>query len=216
MRYTLSIKLLHLVSNNCNDICRLCSACSSAENSLIWIKWASNIYGETAKFLKQWHNFFNSDAVDIGWQARQRRMSKICPSCISVQGKAGSNMSNDAKHCSYWFAIDTSYKLWSYTFCEIVALKLFVFDGPWSTTIEKTSRLWSVVMTFSERHSTRDGSFFTPPATAQRSVAAASVYGLPRVGFFIFVYFFLRDFVRMFATDRSEIWPQCVDWARMR
>ena len=48
-----------------------------------------------------------------------------------------------------------------------------------------------------------------PPATS-----AASVYGLPRVGFFIFfrIYFFLRQF----GNDRSEIWPQCVDSARRR
>jgi hypothetical protein len=32
----------------------------------------------------------------------------------------------------------------------------------------------------------------TPPATAERS--SGEVYGLPRVGFFIF-YFFLRDFL---------------------
>ena len=27
------------------------------------------------------------------------------------------------------------------------------------------------------------------------------------------LFFFLRDFLRKFRTDRSEILPQCVDWA---
>jgi hypothetical protein len=30
------------------------------------------------------------------------------------------------------------------------------------------------------------------------------------------VYFFLLDFLRKFATNGSEIWPQCVKWSRKR
>ena len=62
----------------------------------------------------------------------------------------------------FWFPINTSYKLWSYLlpFASFVTLKSVFFDYLWSATIEKTSRFWSVVMTFSERYNTRDGRFF--------------------------------------------------------
>ena len=53
----------------------------------------------------------------------------------------------------------------------------------------------------------------TPPATAERSVAAASVYGLLAV---ISLLFFLIDFLRKIWTDRSEICPQCARWSRRR
>ena len=91
----------------------------------------------------------------IGRQAAERRRSEIWPLCISVQGHSRSNPSNVSdRHTwvSYLHYIQTLAV--TLTVCEIIALKVGLFDAPSSLMIEKTGRFWTVASTFSERCNT--------------------------------------------------------------
>ena len=94
---------------------------------------------------------------EIGRQAAKRRRSEIWPLCISVQGHSGSNPSNvPDRHAwvSYWHYMQTL--VLSLTVCEIIDLKVGLFDAPLSQVFEKTRRFWTVAKILFERYNSLD------------------------------------------------------------